>query len=781
MFIREDWTLFRTLGTLGQRAGVAVETIPRLVAKELADNALDVVGSCEVGLRADNGFFVADNGQGIPGSDEEVAALFSIGRPLASSKLLRLPTRGALGNGLRVVAGAVLATGGRLTVSTNGRVLTLHPQDDGSTGFEIVGKCSRAGTRVDVVLGESLTVDRSTLSWATEAVRLAQGEEYKGKTSPFWYDGDAFFELLQAAGGRAVRDLVADFDGCSGAKAGKIAADFLGRSCDSMTRAEAAALLEAARQYAKPVLARRLGAIGVCAHLPDAHAKTEGFFNLEPARGGLSATIPFVIEAWVETPVKRSKTDAVDLLIAINKTPTTASVSSWYSDKQITISGAGLKHYVAGVGLLPPTRVVLNVTSPYMPITSDGKAPNLFHFLDQICEAVETATKRAKRGRRASLPKRVTQKDAVFDLVEEGRQEASGQGRYRFGQRRLFYKIRDQVAQATGRPLDYKYFEQLITEYENLFGDIAKMYRDNRGSLYIPHTKERIALGTLAVEDYRHRQWTFNTVLYIEKESFFEILIEEGWPERYDCALMTSKGQGTRAVKDLLDLLGDTEEEIVFFCVHDADGYGTQIYSSLQEGTKARPARRVKIINLGLEPWEGLDMGLPVEDVGYSKRAAVGSYVDKDWAKWLQTHRIELDGMSTDVFLAWISHKMERHGNGKLIPPDYVVGEELKQAARRRILNSTIAEALADFRLEDTVKDRFSQLDRHEEYTSRLEGVAYQMGEAIVAAIDNDPAQSWRSPVDKKADELTATGEVGEDWEKAFPWIDDFITGEGLR
>src|SRR3712207_9128722 len=45
-------------------------------------------------------------GDGIPGDDAEIAALFSINRPLTSSKYLRRPTRGALGNGLRVVAGA---------------------------------------------------------------------------------------------------------------------------------------------------------------------------------------------------------------------------------------------------------------------------------------------------------------------------------------------------------------------------------------------------------------------------------------------------------------------------------------------------------------------------------------------------------------------------------------------------------------------------------------------------------------------------------------------------
>ena len=117
MFTREDWTLFRTLQTLAQKAGVATRAVPALVAKELADNALDASGGCRVGLLPDNGFFVEDDGDGIPGDDDAVAALFSINRPLASTKLLRLPTRGALGNGLRVVAGAVLAWPGCQTTS----------------------------------------------------------------------------------------------------------------------------------------------------------------------------------------------------------------------------------------------------------------------------------------------------------------------------------------------------------------------------------------------------------------------------------------------------------------------------------------------------------------------------------------------------------------------------------------------------------------------------------------------------------------------------------------
>src|SRR5438034_11767435 len=77
-FVREDWTLFRTLSTLTQKAGVPAERLRRLVLKELVDNALDVAGACTFGLLPGGGFFVQDQGDGIRGSPEDIARLFSI-------------------------------------------------------------------------------------------------------------------------------------------------------------------------------------------------------------------------------------------------------------------------------------------------------------------------------------------------------------------------------------------------------------------------------------------------------------------------------------------------------------------------------------------------------------------------------------------------------------------------------------------------------------------------------------------------------------------------------
>src|SRR5262249_22327457 len=126
-FERADWALFRTIDGLQQKAGVPAHRLRRLVLKELTDNALDEAGKARVGQLDGAGYFVEDDGGGI--DPDEVARLFSIARPLVSTKLLRLPIRGALGNGLRVVTGAGLASGGTLTVVTRNRRLELPHED----------------------------------------------------------------------------------------------------------------------------------------------------------------------------------------------------------------------------------------------------------------------------------------------------------------------------------------------------------------------------------------------------------------------------------------------------------------------------------------------------------------------------------------------------------------------------------------------------------------------------------------------------------------------------
>ena len=163
-FERADWTSFRTVEGLQQKAGVAQSKLRRLVLKELADNALDTGARVRIGQLPDGGYFIEDDGSGIEGQPEEIARLFSIARPMISTKLLRLPTRGALGNGLRVVAGAVLASEGSLVVTTRNRRIELRPERDGSTTVVTVTPVDfRIGTRVEIGFGPAIPADANAL------------------------------------------------------------------------------------------------------------------------------------------------------------------------------------------------------------------------------------------------------------------------------------------------------------------------------------------------------------------------------------------------------------------------------------------------------------------------------------------------------------------------------------------------------------------------------------------------------------------------------------------
>src|SRR5262249_49131815 len=149
------------------------------------------------------------------------------------------------------------------------------------------------------------------------------------------------------------------------------------------------------------------------------------------------------------------------------------------------------------------------------------------------------------------------------------------------------------------------------------------------------------------------------------------------WPERNDCALASAKGFANRAIRDIYDRLGETDEEITFFCVHDADAYGTMIYQTLQGATKARAARKVKVINLGLEPAQALAMGLEPEDVAASDdEKAVADYVPDEWREWLQTHRVELNAMTSRQFIDWVDAGIAPYA-GKVIPPAEVITGQL--------------------------------------------------------------------------------------------------------
>jgi hypothetical protein len=699
-------------------------------------------------LDGENGFFVEDDGQGIPGDDAEVARLFSIRRPLASSKLIRLPTRGMLGNGLRVVAGLVLASRGSLVVATRGRVLKLTPRDDGGTDHEVVGTCPELGTRVEVRLGPELGVGDDDLILARDAVAMAtwSGPSYRGKSSPHWYDADGFYELCQASGYRTVRSLLAEFfDGCSEPAAGKIAALVpAGIPARDLNRADAARILSAAQDRAKPVRAQRLGYTG------NENLAALAYYRYPCEWKPNGMRIPIVVEVWAD-PVDEDGDEFFHVFI--NRTRIATHTAAWIDkdghSRMLILHGCSM---VADVKIgRKPFSVVVNVETPYVHLTNDGKTPDLSGLSRFVAEAANKAASKVRRVVRGE--KAPFQNHAVLACLDECVAHVSGGGKHRFNLRNLYYAIREFMKKRFEdvKEVEFGWFSQVITAHEDEIGhDIPGIFRDNRGSLYHPHTGEEIPLGTLNVEQYRRPGWTFNKILYFEKEGFFETLKGVKWPEQHDCALLTSKGFASRAVRDLLDILGDTDEELYFYCIHDADAAGTMIFQSLQEGTKARPARKVKIVNLGLEPEEALAMGLEPEPVKRDKKKKVlpvARYVGEEWREWLQTNRVELNAMTMPQFLAWLDRKFADR-IGKVVPPATVMADRLESEVRQNLRESIAERLLAEAGIENLIERALAE--RAEQIRIAIETIV----EDVTDALDESPQEPWTGPVEEVAAEI---------------------------
>jgi Topoisomerase 6 subunit A/Spo11, Toprim domain len=435
----------------------------------------------------------------------------------------------------------------------------------------------------------------------------------------------------------------------------------------------------------------------------------------------------------------------------VNRTPITGEISAYRnSEKKISVTGCGLGHYFDGTPTKGGYEVAVNITTPYCPITSDGKAPNLRPFIGAIADAVTAASKKAQRA--APKEKKLSQKAVVLAHLDAVIAEVSDDGEYRFNQRQLLYRLRPVVMNEIGEELKEGNYNGIITDYENEHGEIAGMYREPRGSIYHPHRKQTITLGTLMVEDYKRPIWTFNKIVYIEKEGFSEALKDKGWAERHDCMLMSSKGFTTRAARDLVDKLAAHDEPVDVFCVHDADGPGTMIYQTFQEATRARGARKIKIIDLGLQPWEAIALRLEVENVERGeKRKPVAEYVleradGNRWDEWLQTHRVELNAMTTPQFIAWLDRKMAEHGEGKLIPPPEVLASELEaklEASVRAVITERI---LREADLEGQIRDALEAIERPS---------AAALEKGIARLFKRSPKREWRDHITAVVNEKT--------------------------
>ena len=425
-------------------------------------------------------------------------------------------------------------------------------------------------------------------------------------------------------------------------------------------------------------------------------------------------------------------------------TPCTIA-SPWHGRLRANVGGVTIN---AQVPSGPRYEITFAITAPMFRLTSDGKAPDLGPFQGAMTSAMQHAASRAGKDIAFLMSQQEKRAAAIADAQEREEQRAQrlaerehrqaeqafiaaaiaerkarprvddvvnaqikeiadaiGAAGYPFGPRHIVYKMRQEVLERTGTELTQKYFDKLLTKWEAKHGPLhSLLVRSARGWFYIPHLKRDIPLGTREVAAFERPKWIFNKLLLIEKPDLKLILQESGWAERHDCMLLSSQGFTTRACRDLIDIISATDEPVHLYSAHDGDGPGSLIHESAVFATLARAARVAEIIDLGLNIWEGIALGLPTETVvptlkkdGTPRRVPVSQLVrertdtapnGETWDDYLQHTRVELNAFSTEDLIAWLDGKFEELGERKLVPPAKVLGTTFADTIRERVADA---------------------------------------------------------------------------------------------
>jgi hypothetical protein len=351
---------------------------------------------------------------------------------------------------------------------------------------------------------------------------------------------------------------------------------------------------------------------------------------------------------------------------------------------------------------------------------------------------------------------KISQKEIVFEILPRAIANAGTN----FSRRDLYYAARplcyDHSEWETGKTLEYSYFsQQLLTEYQEENGLIAGMWTDPRGHLHEPHTGKSVALGTREVASYEFPEYTFDKILYVEKEGELSKLKAAKLAERYDMAICSGKGQPTEAVRTLFEHAEGKDFQLFVF--HDADLDGYNIARVMAEETRRMPDYSVDVVDIGLTIEDAVEMGLAPEpfrrkkNISWELRSRLSPMAreylcQRDGYRGIHGQRFELNAILPDTRrIEYIERKLKENGvRDKVIPPEDALAERREKMYREKI-DGWVGEIIDEVLDTDELKRKMA-----EEFQGRfkLEGAERW----IKAGFKRDDTQSWRRALNATLD-----------------------------
>lgn len=185
----------------------------------------------------------------------------------------------------------------------------------------------------------------------------------------------------------------------------------------------------------------------------------------------------------------------------------------------------------------------------------------------------------------------------------------------------------------------------------------------------------------------------------MEKEGFNPLLDNAHIADRFDLAIMSTKGMSVTACRQLVERLSD--QGVTILVLRDFDKSGFSIVHTLRDDTERYTYQtKPKVIDLGLRLSDVQELNLDSEPVENGTSEASGQAKDprirlrecgatdaecaylvrEVTAHGWKGERVELNAMTSQQFLDFVEQKLAAHGVGKVVPDKKGLADAYRQA-----------------------------------------------------------------------------------------------------
>jgi hypothetical protein len=419
---------------------------------------------------------------------------------------------------------------------------------------------------------------------------------------------------------------------------------------------------------------------------------------------------------------------------------------------------------------------------------------------------------RRYRYQRMTRERGIKFKEAAWEIMEQAYNKASGSGQYPALARQIMYAARPHIQKKVGKPLDSKYFTQvLLPDYIEAHPECRRWLTayDARGHLVEPHRGNVINLGTNEVRDYLRKlrdpkligsafaaanidfhgpKDNFGGLLFIEKEGFGPLIHRAAIPDCFDIAVMSTKGMSVTAARELADRIC-FQFDIPLLTLTDFDKTGFSISGTLQRDTRRYEFQNeIEVIELGLSLEDVEELGL----IGQFEHQVVGKaskskmidngasqaeveFMFTDWEQHKCLRRIELNALTSPQMVRFIEDKLEENGIEKIMPSAERLIEAYRLFDRDAKVQKVVEEAIKNIPKDDDVAVPDDLEDRVRDYLELHPVVRWD--EAVKRVVDGKddepepPLQPPPEPEPPSGPELKTTVKTFNTDEELFDFV----------